>query len=90
MRSDEEKSSGPRPEGRYANYFEIGLNQEEIIIDLGQAYGESSSLHTRIITSPAHAKQLTELLDRSLRQYERVYGPVARGRGTDASSDEAG
>ena len=69
-----EKAS--RPEGRYANYFEVGLNQEEVVIDLGQAYGDRDSafVHTRIITSPAYARDLALLLQESFREFERTHG----------------
>lgn len=75
MSSDPESSEKIfRQEGRYANYFEVGLNEEEVVIDLGQAYGgrESISFHTRIITSPAYARDLALLLQESIREFERT------------------
>jgi hypothetical protein len=77
MSSDCHSSEKPfRPQGRYANYFEVGLNQEEVVIDLGQAYGdrESVTLHTRIITSPAYARDLALLLQKSFQEFERTRG----------------
>lgn len=61
-----ETSAAPR-EARYANYFEVGANQEEIVIDLGQAYGSGHpvSLHTRIVTSPVYARELIRLLQQA-------------------------
>jgi hypothetical protein len=66
-----------RGEARYANYFEVGVNQEEIVIDLGQAYGEGEpvSFHTRIVTSPAYARELAELLDRAVGRHPAGPGP---------------
>jgi hypothetical protein len=63
-------------EGKYANYFEVGYNAFEFILDFGQLYseGEEPQLHTRIITSPAYAKALLETLRESVDQYDRAYG----------------
>jgi hypothetical protein len=68
-------SSKP-PEGRYANYFKIGYNAFELVIDCGQCYGENeeAQLHTRIITSPVYGKALLKTLTESLDEYERIYG----------------
>jgi hypothetical protein len=59
-----ETSDAGLREARYANYFEVGSNQEEIVIDLGQAYGAGApvSIHTRIVTSPVYARELVRLL----------------------------
>jgi hypothetical protein len=59
-----------------ANYFEVGYNAFEFILDFGQLYseGEEPQLHTRIITSPAYAKALLETLRESVDQYDRAYG----------------
>jgi hypothetical protein len=64
------------PEGRYANYFKIGHNAFELIIDCGQCYtdNEEPQLHTRIITSPAYGKALLKTLSESLDEYEKTYG----------------
>ena len=64
--------------GRYANYFEVGHNAFEFLLDFGQLYSEEpeAQMHTRIITSPIFAKQLAETLNRALYQYEQAYGPV--------------
>jgi hypothetical protein len=71
------QTSNP-PEGRYANFFKIGHNAFELIIDCGQYYGDDQEpqLHTRIITSPAYAKALCKTLQNSLEAYERTYGPT--------------
>jgi len=78
---DHERKSGPggaSPEGRYANYFKIGHNAFELIIDCGQCYAENEEpqLHTRIITSPAYGKALLKTLRDSLDEYEQNYGRI--------------
>ena len=65
-------------EGKYANYFAVGYNAHEYIFDFGQNYSESETakLHTRIITSPAYAKTLLEMLGDSIDQYEQYHGII--------------
>jgi hypothetical protein len=62
-------------EGKYANYFKVGYNAFEFIIDCGQFYSENeeAQLHTRIITSPAYAKALLETLQESIDQYQQSF-----------------
>jgi hypothetical protein len=68
------------PEGRYANYFQIGFNGYEFIIDFGQKYPPSAErIHTRIVTSPALARNLREVLDNSLRSHEQQHGAPEGG-----------
>jgi Protein of unknown function (DUF3467) len=64
------------PEGRYTNYFKIGHNAFELIIDCGQCYAENEKpqLHTRIITNPGYGKALLNTLRDSLDEYEKNYG----------------
>jgi hypothetical protein len=65
-------------EGRYANYFEIGHNAFEFLLDFGQLYCEEPEgrMHTRIVTSPMFAKRLAAVLNRALRQYEQQHGQI--------------
>ena len=68
------------PEGRYANYFQIGFNAYEFVIDFGQEYPpDAERVHTRIVTSPRLARSLSETLERSLRDHELKYGPHKDG-----------
>jgi len=76
---DHERKSGQRsnsPEGRYVNYFKIGHNAFELIIDCGQCYADNEEprLYTRIVTSPAYGKALLKTLRDSLEEYEKAYG----------------
>lgn len=68
-------------EGKYVNYFEVGHNAFEFVLDFGQCYvgNQEPQLHTRIVTSPAYAKAFLETLRESVEQYERKF--------TDSSSD---
>lgn len=71
--------SGGKLEGRYANYFEVGHNAFEFLLDFGQFYqGEKTCaiFHSRIITPPPYAKRLLEALQNSIETYEAVYGSI--------------
>ncbi len=74
--SDVRSSEGPA--ARYANYFEIGHNAAEFILDFGQAYSSSEErqMHTRIVTSPLYAKALLRLLEEAVERHEHVYGEI--------------
>ncbi len=78
MNQDSEGQADSRPEGRYANYFEIGHNAFEFLMDFGQCYQESNNaqIHTRIITGPGYAKALSKTLREAIDAYEKVYGPI--------------
>jgi hypothetical protein len=68
----------PPHEARYANYFNIGHNAFEFILDFGQFYsnGERGHVHTRIVAAPGYAKALLMMLHESIDQYERTFGPL--------------
>jgi hypothetical protein len=65
-------------EGKYANYFEIGYNAREFLLDFGQKYagGDEGRMHARIITGPMYAKELLRVLAKSIADYERAFGPL--------------
>jgi len=67
-----------QPDGRYANYFEVGHNAFEFLFDFGQTYrqGKPAPLHTRIVTTPVYAKTLLGILQASIDQYEQLFGTI--------------
>jgi hypothetical protein len=67
-------------EGRYANYFKVGHNAFEFLLDFGQFYAESqkAQFHTRIITNPICAKSFLGILQQSLERYEQTFGAIPR------------
>lgn len=70
----------------YVNYFEVGHNPFEFLLDLGQyrADGDDTgavAIHTRIATSPTHAKLLARLLGEAVAAHEDANGPIAAVRG---------
>ncbi len=66
------------PEGRYVNYFEVGHNAAEFVIDFGQFHVEQdmARLHTRIVTSPVYAKLLAAMLTNAVERYEGDHGNI--------------
>lgn len=64
--------------GQYANYFQIGNNAFEFVIDFGQLYDEQEKarFHTRIITNPIYAKELLNTLEESIKTFERKYREI--------------
>lgn len=70
-----------RPTGQYANYFEVGHNAFEFVLDFGQLYaGESNEgqFHTRIVTAPVYAHTFLKTLQGSIDQYERTFGVIPK------------
>jgi hypothetical protein len=66
-------------EGRYANYFQVGHNAYEFILDFGQLYEDHEDrggIHSRIVTSPAYAKHLLHTLSSAVGHYEADYGTI--------------
>lgn len=58
-------------EGRYANFFQVGHNAFEFLLEFGQ---QDRGIHTRIYVSPQYARVLSDLLIETLRQHEREFG----------------
>jgi hypothetical protein len=67
-------------EGRYANYFKVGHNAFEFVIDFSQFYSESAKaeLCVRIITPPIYAKTLLKTLRGAIEHYEQTFGVIPR------------
>lgn len=69
---------GKKIEGKYANYFMVGHNAFEFVIDFGQYYAETdkAELYFRIVTSPCYAKELFVTLRDAIEQYEKSFGVI--------------
>jgi len=70
-------------EGRYSNYFMVGHNAFEFLLDFGHCSpeNENAQFHTRIIASPSCAKALFKLFHESLDQYESTFGAITTSDG---------
>lgn len=78
----------------YVNYFEVGQNPYEFLLELGQyrpgQSGDNGSIliHTRIATAPSYAKLLSSLLERAVREHEQSNGTIpAFGEAPDSPFD---
>ena len=61
--------SGPRKtkeDARYANFFRVGYNAFEFLLEFGQREGR---IHTSIYLSPQHARMLSDLLSDAVKEY---------------------
>ena len=72
-------------EGIYVNLANVMHNQSEFVVDFGRVVPgrQDFTVHSRIIISPFHAKQLAEALKRNIAQYEKNFGEIAGGPPTD-------
>jgi len=78
----EEQSAVEQPhEARYVNYFNVGYNAFEVVVEFGQSYeGQAEPLFlARMVTTPVYAKRLLLLLDDSLNRYEQQFGSIPQG-----------
>ena len=80
-REAHEAKSGDEPEARYANYFHVGHNAFEVVLEFGQHYEgvNRPRIHTRIIAAPAYAKVLLGLFAAAIADYEKSYGEIPTG-----------
>ncbi len=67
-------------ESKYANYFNVGHNAFEFLMEFAQLYSGQGRerVHTRIVTSPAYAKEFFEVLGEAVHAYERSFGPIPK------------
>src|SRR4051812_10272673 len=66
------------PQSRYANYFRVGFNEFEFVLDLGEHRSEEllAVWHSRIVTAPSYTKEFARVLCESLEQYEARFGTI--------------
>ena len=63
--------------GRYTNAATIIHSPSEFIIDFIMLLpGDRRKVVSRILTSPAHAKQLATALADNVKRFEKVYGEI--------------
>ena len=75
-----EESTGRRRHliAGYANYFEVGHNAYEFLIDFGQVDPQSGDVNfsNRIAVGPTQAKIFAELMEDAVHQFERENGAI--------------
>jgi len=73
--------NGDEPDARYANYFHVGYNAFEVVLEFGQHYEgvERPRMHTRIVAVPKYAKALLGIFAVAIAEYESSYGEIETG-----------
>jgi hypothetical protein len=73
----EKDSNSLESHGIYSNFFRVGYGAAEFLLDFGRQFeGMEENFCQRIIMSPAHARILTHLLQKSLSDYEQRFGAL--------------
>jgi hypothetical protein len=65
-------------EGVYANFFVISNSPSEFILDFGRIVPgiPDAKIYTRVMTTPQHAKQLLQLLEKNIQTFESQFGEI--------------
>ncbi|MFN2275758.1 MAG: DUF3467 domain-containing protein, partial [Anaerolineales bacterium] len=84
----DESKTPCRLEGKYANFFAVGHNEYEFVIDFGQSYSDNGQpeMCTRIITGPVYAKAFLKMLQDSIEAFESAYGSINEEDSEDSDS----
>jgi len=69
----------------YANYFEVGHNAFEFLIDFGQIDPKSGdiNINSRLAVGPTHAKLFSRLMEGAVAQFEEQFGEIPDVRDDD-------
>ncbi len=65
-------------EGTYANFFMITNNPSEFVIDCGRLLPgiPDVKIYSRVLTTPQHAKQLLQILEKNIDAFEKQFGEI--------------
>lgn len=65
-------------EGTYANFFMITNSPSEFIMDCGRILPglPDARIYTRVVMTPMHAKQLLQLLQKNIDNFEKQFGEI--------------
>ncbi len=65
-------------EGVYANFFMISNSPSEFIIDFGRILPGvlNAKIYSRILSTPQHTKQLLQILQRNIDNFEEKHGEI--------------
>ncbi len=78
---DNDLQDNSQAHGQYANFFKVGHNAFEFLLDFGQSYARRGEAppHTRIVTTPVYAKTLARILQEAIDTYEEAFGTIPDG-----------
>ena len=65
-------------EGTYANFFVITNSPSEFIMDFGRILPgiPDAKIYTRVVSTPSHAKQFLQLLEKNIETFEKQFGEI--------------
>lgn len=65
-------------EGVYANFFVISNSPSEFILDFGRIVPgiPDAKVYSRVMTTPQHAKQMLQLLEKNIEAFEKQFGEI--------------
>jgi hypothetical protein len=73
----EPSETDPILEARYANYFKVGQNASEFLVQFGQFHPGTELIWIgRIVTGPLFMKELLRMITESVELHEAQYGPI--------------
>lgn len=64
--------------GKYSNSMQVSHTQTEFVLDFMSILPPSGQLVSRIITNPAHFKQIIQAMQQNLDNYEKSFGTVSQ------------
>ncbi|HRY84435.1 MAG TPA: DUF3467 domain-containing protein [Candidatus Cloacimonadota bacterium] len=65
-------------EGTYSNFFLITNSPSEFILDFGRILPgiPDAKIYTRVVTTPQHAKQFLQALEKNIENFENQFGEI--------------
>jgi hypothetical protein len=78
----DQNPTAPLPPSQYINTMRVRHSQREFYFDFGQLAGVGDGttgiahLITTIVTTPAHAKEMLQVLARNVQLYEAQFGQI--------------
>ncbi len=62
--------------GSYSNNMAIAHTREEFIMDFLMIIPPTGTVTSRVIVSPSHIKRIVQILQDSIKGYEKEFGPI--------------
>jgi len=65
-------------EGIYSNFFMVTSSPSEFVIDFGRLLPgmPSAKIYTRVLATPQHTKQLLNILQKNVENFEKMHGEI--------------
>lgn len=67
------------PIGAYTNFMRLTMGLDDFVFEFGVRVPGTklAMMHTKVISSPPHAKRMLGVLQRNIEKYEQRWGPIA-------------